>query len=176
MFSCSRSISLLIALFFLGHSSAWAQLAVPADEEGMNDVDITGGMADRSANYAAQCLSRTSPARFSQLSNLSSGQSSAAQSQMPAYNQQLQGQVNCNQSQMGYLPAQPIQQAQQTQQTQQMANPLTGLGISSQQVVGVVGVAAMMHLMSNGGMGRLMGGLGMPIGGGRFHGYGPSRY
>lgn len=174
MLSRFSSISLLIVLFLGGQSAAWAQLSV--DEETANEVDITGGMADRSAGYAAQCLGRISPSRAAQQNQMNLAGSASSYDntqQMPVCQQEvMSGSVSQNQ----FYGQAPVQQFQSNYSPvgamPQNANPLAGFGVSSQQVAGVVGAAAVMHLMTNGGLKSLMGGLRLPINGGGFHTYG----
>lgn len=152
--------------------------SMPEDLTGASNadqVDITGGLADRTASYASQCAG-FQPA-YPQLPSTNQMASPQYGTQGLPYGSCQSGSMNQGQA----LPMQPIsgqvsanQWSGQPQQAQSVPQQslLSGLGVSPQQVIGVVGAAALLNYMANGGVQNVLGGLRVPLGGTKFHTYG----
>lgn len=135
--------------------------------QGMAQIDITGGLADRSAHYAMQQVSPGyTPVQAPMMQQPASQMNAIAQPYggQPTY---AQPQQQCNVgAQYGYAPMQPapVQQAQaqwtQAPQMQQQAPPpqqaSSGNPKLMTQMMGALGAATMFSVLSNGGMDSIL--------------------
>ena len=175
-----RSFFLIVPVLFLVNSilgsPASAQGSPGEDAEsaplqGMAQIDITGGLADRSAQYAMQQVSPAPAAPMPQQSMAAlplpyAGQSGyAGGNYSPAYPVQAPTQPQFGQYNQLQSPA-----WSSPPQSQAQASPVNSKLMT--QMIGALGAATMINYMSNGGIDTVLGPLRSRGFSPRFHTYG----